>query len=130
MPTPAGEAAALLRRIYDEGHNGGDESIYDECYLPGFVHHSKTIHDVAPGAAGEKESMRRFRAAVPDVHFDVVDVLAQGDLAAVRLTITGHPRAAFGSIEAGGRLDIHAVALFRLESGRVAEEWFFVDAAR
>lgn len=119
--------AALVRRIYEEGFNGGTASIYDDCYWPDFRHHSKIDHDVDPGAAGEKQSMHLFRRSIPDVHFDLHDVLADGDLVAVRLTITGTTAEAYVSIPAGTALEIKAMALFRITEGRAAEEWFFVD---
>lgn len=126
----ADRAIALVQRIYEEGFNGGDESVFDRCYTPGFTHHSKTVHDVAPGPAGEKGSMRRFRSAIPDVHFELLEWLTGPQTVAVRLRITGHPEAAFGDIPPGGALCIHAMALFGVEGDRVAEEWFFVDARR
>jgi predicted ester cyclase len=82
---------AVVRRIYEEGYNRGDVSIYDELYQPNFVHHSKTIHDIEPGPAGEVESMIRFRRAIPDVQFTILDQIAERDLVATRLRIHGNP---------------------------------------
>jgi predicted ester cyclase len=105
-----GEAnKAIVRRIYEEGYNAGDLSIYDELYQPNFVHHSKTIHDIEPGAAGEAESMIRFRQAIPDVQFTILDQIAERDLVATRLRIN------------------ETMVLFRIEDGRVAEEWLFLN---
>jgi predicted ester cyclase len=120
----------VIRRIYDEGYNRGNETVFDECYDATFVHHSKTVHDFSPGPAGEKESMRRFRSAIPDVWFEVLDLLGDGDLVAARLLITGTPQHDFGTLTAtGAAISIHAIALFRFVGGRVGEEWFFTDAA-
>jgi predicted ester cyclase len=119
---------AVIRRIYTEGYDAGDPSIYDELYLPTFDHHSKTIHDISLGLEGERESMRRFHRAIPDVHFAIVEELGEGDRVMVRLRITGTLAEEFGTLrEVGAPVDIHAVALFRLEDGKAAEEWFFVD---
>ena len=125
------EHRALVERIYRDGYNGGDVSVYDDCYTDDFVHHSKTIHDVARGAAGERESMLRFRTAIPDAHFEILDLTAEDDRVVARLHITGTPVAAFGDIEPSGTpLTIDAVAWFRIRGGRVAEEWFYVDGGR
>ena len=56
----------VVRDIYERGFNQGDASVFDTLYTRDFRHHSKTIHDVSPGVAGEKESMLRFREAIPD----------------------------------------------------------------
>jgi predicted ester cyclase len=79
----------IVRRIYEEGYSQGDVSIYEELYQPDFVHHSKTIHDIEPGAADEAESMIRVRRAIPDVQFTVLDQIAERDLVATRLRIHG-----------------------------------------
>src|SRR5690242_13625350 len=89
------ENRALVERVYREGYNGGDVRVYDECYTDDFLHHSKTLHDVTPGAGGERESMQRFRTAIPDVRFEIVELIAEGDRVAARLRITGTPVAPF-----------------------------------
>lgn len=129
LPTgsPSDANKAIVRRIYEHGYNRGDPSIYDELYLPSFVHHSKTIHDVAPGTAGEVESMARFRQAIPDVRFTILDQMAERDLVASRVRIQGHPVGRFGDIAPGGDFDVDALVLFRLEGGKVAEEWLYLN---
>jgi predicted SnoaL-like aldol condensation-catalyzing enzyme len=122
---------AVVRRIYEDGYTRGDAAVFDELYAPGFVHHSKVIFDVAAGGAGERESMQRFRAAMPDVQFTVLQQVAEGDMVATRLHVTGQPTAPYGrELTPGVPFDTHALALFRLDGGRVTEEWYFVDAAR
>ena len=122
---------AVIREIYERGYNDGEPGVFDELYAPGFVHHSKVIFDVPEAGAGERESMRRFRAAMPDVRFTVLDQVAEGDLVASRLHITGHPVAPYGQeLTPGVPFDVHALALFRVEGGRVTDEWLFVDAGR
>lgn len=123
-------AKALIERIYRDGYNGGDETVYRECYTDEFVHHSKVTHDVSPGAQGELESMHRFRAAIPDVRFEILDHVAEGDLIATRLRISGTQVKDFGTVGVGdGHFDRHVMALFRIADGKVAEEWLFIDAA-
>lgn len=119
----------VVRDIYQRGFNQGDASVFDTLYTRGFEHHSKTIHDVSSGAPGEKESMLRFREAIPDIEFRVDDAIAEGDKVVVRLTATGTPVKAFPPIQPGEPMAFRAVAIFRLEDGRVAEEWFYRDAA-
>ncbi len=131
MATSDPEASkALIERIYRDGYNGGDPSVYSECYTDDFVHHSKVTHDVSPGAEGELESMQRFRQAIPDVRFTILGHVAEGDWISTRLHITGTQVEDFGTVGTGdGRFDRHVVALFRIEDGKVAEEWLFIDAA-
>lgn len=115
-----------IRRIYEQGFNRGDASVFDGLYTADFRHHNKTIHDVASAAEGEKQSMRRFREAIPDVRFTIEDLIAERDRVACRLSVRGTPVLPFPPIEPTGEaVTFHGVAIFRLEDGRVAEEWFY-----
>ena len=131
MSSAVADARAVVRQIYEAGFNDADEAVFDECYAPGFVHHSKVIFDVPPGGEGEKQSMLRFRQAIPGVRFEVLDTVGDEHQVVVRLHIHGHAEQAYGTVPAGP-YDVHAVAWFRIDwtdGPRVLEEWLFVDAA-
>ncbi len=117
---------ALVRRIYEQGFNQGNTSVFDELYAPDFRHHDKSVHDVSPGAAGERESMLRFRAAIPDVHFAIEAQIAEGDLVVNQLLLTGTPVREFPPLRPeDGPLQRRAVAIFRIADGVAVEEWFY-----
>ncbi len=119
---------AVVRRIYEEGYDAGDPSVFETLYAPGFIHHSKVTREVSAAGAGEAESMRRFHEAIPDVRFTVLSQLAEGDWVATRLRITGHPVGDYGPVKATDEIfDVHSLVLFRIENGLAAEEWLFVD---
>jgi predicted ester cyclase len=119
---------AVVRRIYEEGYDQGDPSVFHTLYAPDFEHHSKVTTEVSAAGAGEEQSMRRFHAAIPDVRFTVLSQLAEGDWVATRLHISGHPVGDYGPVKATDEVfDVHSLVLFRVENGLVAEEWLFVD---
>jgi predicted ester cyclase len=119
---------AVVRRIYEEGYDAGDPSVFETLYAPGFIHPSKVTREVSEAGAGEAESMRRFHEAIPDVRFTVLSQLAEGDWVATRLRITGHPIGDYGPVKATDDIfDVHSLVLFRIENGLAAEEWLFVD---
>lgn len=121
---------AVVRALYERGFNGGDESAFRELYASGFVHHSKVLHDMPPGGEGERLSMLTFRRAMPDAHFEILDLIAEGDQVLARLRVTGTPIANFGpTVHAGERFESHAAALFRLHDGLLIEEWYFLDVS-
>lgn len=120
---------AIVRRIYERGYTLGEEDVFPASYADDFLHHGKTSDDPPiSGAAGQIASMLRFRQVMPDVRFDVHDQVAEGDMVATRIVITGTPRERFGPVEPTGELQrIHAMVLFRLRDGLAVEEWFFTD---
>jgi predicted ester cyclase len=119
---------AVVRRIYEEGYDQGDPSVFHTLYAPDFVHHSKVTTEISEAGAGEEQSMRRFHEAIPDVRFRVLSQLAEGDWVATRLRINGHPVGDYGPVKATDDVfDVHSLVLFRVENGLVAEEFLFVD---
>jgi predicted ester cyclase len=119
---------AVVRRIYEEGYNGGDTTVFETLYAPGFTHHSKVTTEIHEGGLGEAQSMARFRAAIPDVRFRVLSQVAEDDWVATRLRISGHPVGSYGPVDGTEDVfDVHSLVLFRIEAGRAEEEWLFVD---
>jgi steroid delta-isomerase-like uncharacterized protein len=62
--------------------------------------------------------------AFPDLHAEVHDVIAEGDLVAARVTYTGTHQGEFVGIPATGRkTTTNGVHFFRMQNGRQAEHW-------
>lgn len=67
-------------------------------------------------------------AAFPDARVEVGEMIAQGNLVALRWTVTGTHTEPMGEMVATGRpVAVPALALFRIEDGRVAEKWYQQD---
>ena len=96
----------------------------DDVFAPDYLRHDLRPTTAAPGPEGQKEIASAFRAAFPDVRFDVEIVIAEGDYVAARWTASGTHRGAWGDVEPTGRsVTFSGVNIFRLENGRVAELW-------
>jgi hypothetical protein len=62
--------------------------------------------------------------AFPDLHAEVHDVIADGDLVAARVTYTGTHQGEFVGIPATGRkTTTNGVHFFRMQDGRQVEHW-------
>ncbi len=112
----AEELKAKFRRVIDELWNKGNVDVVDELYAPHCAFHNPNFP--VEGVAGLKEQVQQLRAAIPDLHFDMHEIIIDGDLAASRWTMGGTPRGEFrglpahrqdlrhdrhGLLEAGGR---------------------------
>lgn len=71
-----------------------------------------------------------LRKALPD-RVDVIErVIADGDRVGLLFRVTAtHTGGFFGVPASGKRLDIHEIALLRLENGQMVEGWFMMDEA-
>jgi predicted ester cyclase len=111
----------LVRRFIEEGLNGGDLAVIEEVVADDFVAHPLPPGQ-APGRAGVMQFAAEQRAAAPDWHITIADMIAEGNRIAVRATGRGRPtRACFGLSAAGRRLEVSWIAIYRVEGGKVAE---------
>ena len=67
-------------------------------------------------------------AAFPDLHFQVEDLVAQGNRVVARWTLTGTQQAGFQGRPAAGRhLAITGMSPFHIQDGRIQEIWVNMD---
>lgn len=128
--TPAATYAeaneALVRHFFDIAATG-DLAALNDLATPDFV-----IRTAPPGEGSSLESLTQTleaaRAGLPDFTFRVDDIIAEGDLVVARTAITGtHLRDFFGNPPSGKRLEIAAIDIFRVEDGKIAENWHLED---
>jgi predicted ester cyclase len=108
---------ALVRRLIDEVLNRGDLERLEEIYT-------------APMARAAARWIRPFRAAFPDVHMEIVQLVAEGDTVVGRFRCSGtHLGDWRGHPPTGRRFrDIDEVYFFRVRDGRLAHAWGLEDS--
>jgi len=90
---------------------------------PGVVWHGGTLGTVE-GVENVVNLLRGFIGALPDLHATERDIVAEGRLVAVLLTVTATHKGELLGIAATGRpVKWDAVDLYRLADGKIAEEW-------
>lgn len=121
------ENRAVVRRWITEFKTGGDESVSDEVRSPDFVNHSAPPGAPSGPDAG-KLAFRAMRAAFPDLHVEIEDMLAEGDRVVTRQTFSGTHRGEWLGVPATGRSVSWAVIdVVRLAEGRLVEHWAVAD---
>ena len=69
-----------------------------------------------------------FRAALPDWHSDVEQLVAEGDLVVERFTASGtHSGELMGVAPTGRVLRLRGMQMFRIRDGRIVERWGRLD---
>ena len=107
---------AVVRRLVDEVLNAGRMDVVDELYSP----------TLAPAA---KRWIAPFRSSFPDVHMDVVDLIAEGNKVVGRFTCSGtHSGEWRGHAPTGRRFEaVDEVSIFRLREGKIVHAWGIED---
>jgi steroid delta-isomerase-like uncharacterized protein len=123
----AEENRTTIRRFLEELFNQQDMSAIDRYLAPDYVDHL-----VPPGVPPTRDGFRQFISAffagLPDIHYTIEDVLADGDKVAVRLTAQGTQRGEFMGIPATGKQatwgEMH---IGRMQDGKIVEHWGQID---
>ena len=69
--------------------------------------------------------------AFPDLHHEIVDMVAEGDKVAVRLNVTGTHKGEFqGIAPTGKRLSLDEMGFITIIDGKITEGWISADTIR
>ena len=118
---------AVIQRAEAEVWNHGDLTAVDGIYALFFVCHFVDGIEWR-GQDGIKGAVASHRKSFPDWHERVEDVVAEGDRVAIRIHSTGTQLGAFNGIPATGRkVSIEEIHIFRIEHGKIAEQWGMPD---
>jgi predicted ester cyclase len=123
-PVPTTEEnKAHFRRTYEEVLNQGDLSVVDELISVDFINHA-----APPGRDRGPESLRwlasMLRTAFPDLHFTIEELVAEGDMVAGRLTMSGTHEGPLTGMPPTGRAVRQAhMHLVRYREGKAVEHW-------
>jgi steroid delta-isomerase-like uncharacterized protein len=117
----------VIRR-WLEAWNAHDPDAAVQLLAPDYVRHDANLPEVV-GPQAQRDFLAGLFRAFPDLHLRPEQLVVQGDLAAVRLTVLGTHRDEFMGIPATGRqVTIQATDVFRLTGDRIAEQWVVMDA--
>jgi predicted ester cyclase len=118
-PTREARNKAVVRRLIDEVMNAGRLDVIPELYAPGLA--PKAERWIAP-----------FRASFPDMHMEIVELIATGDTVVGRFKCTGtHLGEWLGHPPTGRRFTtIDEAAIFHIQDGKIVKAWSIEDTLR
>jgi len=116
---------AIVRHCFEEVEKG-NWAIFDELLTRDYVYHE-------PGRSFTRDESKQFmqsvRAAFPDGHATIVDMIAEGDKVVTRYTSSGTHKGEFMGIAATGKkVVVTGIVISRIDQGKIAEEWEEFDA--
>jgi len=126
-PVTPEELKDCARRFFGEIWNARDESAIDR-FIP--ENAKGNDEDFGSGREGFRSQWREWMAAFPDLHFEIVDMVAEGNKVLTRWLLTGtHSTAPFMGVEpTGTKISISGMSLDRIDNGWVAEGFDGWDA--
>ncbi len=125
--TQARQNEALVQCFYAALWNEWRLDLVDEI-LSETLRFRGSLGTVCEGRDGFKRYVEGVRAAFPDWHNRIDEILAVGDRVVTRMTWTGTHRGALGDVEpTGAQVEYPGAAFFRLANGLIEEAWVVGD---
>lgn len=116
---------AVARQVFEDVLSQGKWDVSERIHAPAFVARAGKRTE---SRAEDLESAKGWRSAIPDLKVTVEQMVAEGNLVAVRWTGRGTNTGTGNGLEATGkRLEIEGMTIFRIEGGQIAEEWNTID---
>ena len=125
--TATADNKALVRRMEEELFNNRNLDAIDTFIAPEYV-----LRTAAEGMRNDREAIRGSIAAYlqgfPDLRISIDQLLAIDDRVVGCFTFTGtHRGELFGMPPTGRAIAVRQIAIYRIASGRVVEEWEVSD---
>ena len=120
-------ARQLVHRFYTDAWNAWDDDAVDELLAEDFVFRGSLGEEVR-GRDGWRGYRDKIRAAVPDFHTQIVELVVNGDRAAARLRYSGHHEGELLGVRGvGNRIEYSGAAFIRVRGGLLADAWVLGD---
>lgn len=110
----------VVNRIWQEIFNEGNLDSIDQLYDPSYVYHGPGGQELK-GLEGLRQYKRELRTLMPDVHFSLDDIIAEGDKVAARWTMTATYEPQNIQVRNVGMI------ISRIVDGKCVEDWEIFD---
>ena len=114
---------AFARERVEVLFNRGELDRVEEFVTEDFVNHEAWPGE-DPGYEGFRLRLERLRSAVPDIHLEIHEIVAAGDLVAYRATLTGtHRGELLGMAPTNKGFRVQHMHMLRMREDRACEHW-------
>jgi steroid delta-isomerase-like uncharacterized protein len=120
---------AVVRRLFEEFWNKGNQSLADQFFAPTYTHHDSATPDFGKGPEGERKRANLYRNAFPDLRMAVEDIFADGETVVTRWSCHGtHKGDLNGLAPTGKQMHITGMSTVRFSHGKMVEGYVNWDA--
>jgi len=115
------EMKEFVRNHFEEFVNRKNLDIADKNFAPEFVDHGADVPPgMPPGPAGAKAYVGGAYKKFPDIHVDILDLIAEDDRVVVRNHWTGTEAAT------GAKYEFAGIVIWRIAHRQLVERWAYL----
>jgi predicted SnoaL-like aldol condensation-catalyzing enzyme len=115
------EAKNFVRNHFEEFVNRKNLDIADVNFAPEFEDHGADVPPgIPPGPAGAKAYVGGAYEKFPDIHVEILDLIAEDDRVVVRNHWTGTEAAS------GTKYDFYGIVIWRIAHRQLVERWAYL----
>lgn len=129
MATTEETGKNVTRRYIKDGYNSADpeviqETVADDVVVTGLPETDEPVEGIEAYLNWAAEMLETF----PDIHFEIKELVAEGDTVAAGLRASATQEGTFGDIPATGEsFSVNAQAIIHIDDGQIAEKQFIMD---
>ncbi len=121
------DCKALVRRYYSEVWNQWSSPALEELISPDITFRG-SIGTAVNGIAQFRQYVSKIRAAFPDFHNHIEELIAEGEKVAARLTYTGtHRGELLGFPATGNKVTYSGIAIFEFAESKIVRGYVLGD---
>src|SRR5688500_4848793 len=119
----------IARRYFDEVINQKNISLVDSIFDKDYHFYGLETGDEGRGSDQLKNFLPFFFKAFPDIHYTVIDIIAENDKVVVVARANGNEKEEFLGIKStNGKLNnLSEIFIFRITNNKIAEGWRLID---
>jgi steroid delta-isomerase-like uncharacterized protein len=118
---------SLIRRYYSELWNAWNTTALEELISPDIVFRG-SIGTAVGGIEEFKQYVSKIRAAFPDFHNQIEEIIGEDDKVVARLTYTGtHQGELFSFPGTGRKINYQGIAIFQFREGKIVSGYVLGD---
>jgi steroid delta-isomerase-like uncharacterized protein len=116
-------------RYFDEVNNAHTLDRIKEFLSSDFIWHTMEGKDIQSSQDSSLLAVKRWHfAAMPDVHYTIDHIIAEGDIVALNTTATATAKAEMFGLPAGQKkVRYQQMFFYRLKNNKITEQWEVVD---
>ncbi|MFT6166333.1 MAG: steroid delta-isomerase-like uncharacterized protein [Vicingaceae bacterium] len=117
------EVVLEYHKVWNEGKFENLNDILTSDFVCHYLTSEKWV-----GIENSKKAISDWRTIFPDWHEKIVDIIQEKDKVVTRYKATAtHTRTYEGIDSTGAKIEIYEVSIYRINNGKIAEQWCFPD---